>query len=95
MPYSVAELAAEGDTRGLVRRNNAWSSRHTGVSWNTRHKKWHAELEHGGQKEFLGYFLTEEEAKACYDARCLEPGRDSDKRETSGFRGVRLHKAAG
>jgi hypothetical protein len=37
-----AELAAEEGRRGLVRRDNAWSSRHNGVSWHVANKKWQA-----------------------------------------------------
>jgi hypothetical protein len=96
VPYSdVVELAAEEDRRGLVRRDNAWSSRHTGVSWNTANKKWRTQLHHGGMHEHLGYFPTEEAAKASYAARCLELGRDPDKRKASGFRGVHWAKAKG
>ena len=35
-----------------------------------------AQIKHGGKNEFLGRFAAEEEAKARYDARCLELGRD-------------------
>jgi hypothetical protein len=90
-----AELAAEGDRRGLVRRDNAFSSRHIGVYWDTAKKQWQVERWHGGKKELLGYFPTEEAATERYAARCFELGRDPDKRQTSGFRGVRWYKCDG
>jgi hypothetical protein len=90
-----AELAAEEGRRGLVRRDNAWTSQYKGVSWDTRHSKWDARLRHGGKQEQLGLFPTEEAAKARYDARCLELGRDPDKRQASGFRGVSWDKPKG
>jgi hypothetical protein len=67
----VAELAR----RGLVRRNNGFTLWHKGVSWDKTNKKWKTQVQHDGQKEFLGQFATEEEATACYDTRCLELGR--------------------
>jgi hypothetical protein len=90
-----AELAAEEGRRGLVRRDNAWSSRHNGVFRNTAIKKWQAQVVHGGKQEHLGLFAIEEEAKARYDTRCLELGLDPDKRQASGFRGVSWRKAKG
>ena len=85
----------EEGRRGLVRRDNSWSSQYNGVSWDTRDSTWRAQLYHGGKQEHLGYFAIEEEAKARYDARCLELGLDPDKRQASGFRGVTWNKAAG
>jgi hypothetical protein len=32
--------------------------------------KWHAWVQYGGKEEHLGFFTTEDEAKARYDARC-------------------------
>jgi hypothetical protein len=90
-----AELAAEEGRRGLLRRDNSWSSQYNGVSWNTTKKKWRAQLRHDGKKENLGEFATEEAAKARYDARCLELGRDPDKRQASEFRGVSWDKPLG
>jgi hypothetical protein len=78
-----------------VRRDNSWTSQYTGVCWDTRDSSWRAQLDHGGQKEFLGLFPTEEEAKARRDARCLKLGLDPDKRQASGFRGVNWHKPQG
>jgi hypothetical protein len=86
-------LTAEVEGRGLVRRDNAFSSRHKGVSWDKMQQKWLARVYHGGKTEHLGYFATEEEAKACYDARCLELGVDPDAGTSSGFRGVTWFKA--
>jgi hypothetical protein len=55
---------------------SAISSRHKGVTWDKTTRKWMAQIKHGGKNEFLGRFAAEEEAKARYDARCLELGRD-------------------
>jgi hypothetical protein len=90
-----AELAAEEGRRGLVRRDNSWSSQYNGVYWQTRDSNWEAQVCHGGKQEQLGHFATEEAAKAGYDARCLELGLDPDKRQASGFRGVSWHKPLG
>ena len=95
VPYSAAELAAEEYRRGLVRRENTFTSQYNGVSWHTRDSNWRAHLWHGGKQEQLGDFATEEAAKVRRDARCLELGLDPDKRKTSGFRGVGWHKPQG
>ena len=55
---------------------SASCSRHKGVTWDKTTRKWMAQIKHGGKNEFLGRFAAEEEAKARYDARCLELGRD-------------------
>ena len=86
-------LAAEITRRGLVRRDNAFTSRHKGVGWDKTSKRWVAQVQHGGKKEHLGYFATEEEAKARYDARRLELGLDPDAGTSSGFRGVAWDKS--
>ena len=52
----------------------------------------------GGKKVYLGYFATEEAAKASYNARCLELGLDPrwvDKRQGSEFHGVTEDKSNG
>ena len=90
----LGALAAEIARRGLVRRDNACSSRHTGVSWHKASKKWEARLGHGGKQERLGLFATEAEAKARYDARRLELGVDPHAGTSSGFCGVRWSKAS-
>jgi hypothetical protein len=86
-------LTAEVENRGLVRRGNACSSRHKGLSWNKKSRKWKAQVYHSGTTATLGHFATEAEAKACRDARCLELGRDPDAGVSSGFRGVNWNKA--
>jgi hypothetical protein len=88
----LGALAAQIARRGLVRRDNAFSSRHTGVSWHKTNKKWRAKIRHGGERESLGYFATEAGAKARYDARRLELGIDADALQSSDFRGVGCHK---
>jgi hypothetical protein len=99
----IAALAEEVARRGLVRRDNSYSSRRRGVHWDTKGNKWKAEFYHGGKQEFLGYFATEAEAKAGYDARWLELGLDpykatstrEDAASTSSlFKGVSWQKAA-
>jgi hypothetical protein len=101
-PTSVAEpgqraeaLAAEVERRGLVRRENSFSSRYKGVCLDKNKKKWQAQVTHGGKRDHLGDFATEEEAKAAYDARCLKLGRDPDAGTSSGFRGVSWFKQTG
>jgi hypothetical protein len=37
-----------------------------GYAWNKRKRKWHAGMRAGGSPLFLGYFDTEEEARAAY-----------------------------
>jgi hypothetical protein len=81
-------LAAEVERRGLLRRDNSFSSRHKGVSWDKATQKWQARISHGGKTERLGYFTTEDEAKARHDARSLELGINADAGLSSGFRGV-------
>ena len=88
----VPDSAAEVERRGLVRRDNGCTSRHKGVGWHKKSKKWKARIERGEKQERLGSFATEEEAKARRDARCRELGVDPDARASSGFRGVDWHK---
>ena len=90
---SPVVLTAEIARRGLVRRDNSFSSLHRGVSWDKDHTKWCAVIKNGGKKGHLGYFATVVEAKVCHDARCLELGRDSDTATSSDFRGVTWLKA--
>jgi hypothetical protein len=97
-PDQEGALAAEVDRRGLVRRDNTFTSRHKGVSWNKTHTKWRAQVFWGGKTEQLGYFTVDEEAKARYDACYLELGRDLDARGwpssgRSGFLGVTWREA--
>jgi hypothetical protein len=89
-------VGAEIMRRGLVRQSNDFTSRHKGVNWSKTNSKWRAEIKHGGKQEHLGYFVTEEEAKARYDARHRELGQDQvppDTGTSSDFRGVCWAKA--
>jgi hypothetical protein len=61
-----------------VHQGVSFSSRHKGVSWQAKVQKWFVWIYHGGNKEALGYFANEDEAKARYDARSLELGIDLD-----------------
>ena len=81
-------VPAEITRRGLVRRHNSYSSRHKGVSLHKQNNTWKAQVYRGGKTEHLGIFATEDEAKAAYDARCLELGMDLGAGTSSGFRGV-------
>jgi hypothetical protein len=85
-------LAAEIKGRNLVRHDNAFRSRYKGVCWHKKDQAWIAQFQHGGKKEYLGFFATDEEAKARYDARCLELGVDPNTATASGFRGVTWDK---
>jgi hypothetical protein len=89
---AAGAVMAEVERRGLVRRDKSFSSRHRGVSWNKQNTNWTAQVHHGGKREHLGYFTTEEEAKARYDARCLELGLDPNPGTSSTFRGVTWDK---
>jgi hypothetical protein len=81
-------LTAEVERRGLVRRDNCFTSQHRGMSWHKQAQKWHVQLQHGGKSEHLGLFATEDEAKARRDAHCLELGLDLEAATSSGFRSV-------
>lgn len=48
------------------------SSRYKGVSWHKHTQKWYAYIAHGGRMRGLGYFLTQQEAAAAYDAEALK-----------------------
>ena len=89
-----AVLTAEVEGRGLMRRDNAFSSRHKGLHWDKKSKKWRVQIYHGGTTANLGNFATEAEAKACRDARCLQLGVDPDAGTSSGFRGVNWDKVS-
>jgi hypothetical protein len=86
-------LAADIKRRGLVLRGTSFSSRHKGVIWDKRSKRWQARLRHGGKKEHLGVFTTEDGAKVRRDARCHELGIVADAGDSSSFRGVSWEKA--
>jgi hypothetical protein len=89
----LGALPAEVARRGLVRRDNSFTSRYRGVCWDKKSKKWQARVVHDGKREYLGLFATEGEAKARCDARCLELGQDQDAGTSSAFRGVGWDKA--
>ena len=84
----MATVGAEITRRGLVWQSNYFSTRHKGVSWDKRSKKWQARISHGGKEENLGLFATEAGGKARHDARCHELGMVVDAGESSKFRGV-------
>jgi hypothetical protein len=87
------ETAAEVENRGLVRRDNSFSSQHKGVSWAKHANKWKVQISHDGKMEHLGLFATEGEAKARYDARRLELCLGPNVGKSSAFRGVSWNKA--
>ena len=87
-------LMAELARRGLVRRAKSLSSQQKGVSWYKQTMKWRAEVRHGGKQEHLGYFATKDDAKARYDARCLELDLDPDAGKSLGFHGVSWDKTS-
>lgn len=51
-------------SRGLLKSQK--SSQYIGVYWVERRKKWHAQIQLGGQEHFLGYFDSEEHAQQAY-----------------------------
>ena len=55
-------------------RKRKGTSRFRGVSWKSREKKWCAQAGGHGDKTWIGYFETEEEAAAAYNKRALEIG---------------------
>jgi hypothetical protein len=48
------------------------SSGFKGVSWNKRQKKWRAYIKINGKQQHLGYYTSEIEAAAAYDAAAAE-----------------------
>jgi hypothetical protein len=90
---TATSVGVEITRRGLVRSGNPFTSQHKRVSWNKKGKNWQAQIHHGGKNEKLSGFATEDEAKACCDARRLELDLDSDAGKSSSFRGVTWHKA--
>ena len=48
------------------------TSQYLGVSWDTRHKKWVAQVQVRGHKRALGYFAVEEDAARAYDKAVTE-----------------------
>lgn len=44
------------------------TSRHKGVAWDARRRKWTAQIQRAGRKRFLGRFKTQREALAAYSA---------------------------
>lgn len=63
-------------TRGEQSRNTASrrgsSSKHLGVSWDSRDRKWKAAIQSNGKKRTIGYFVSEEEAAAAYAKAAIE-----------------------
>ena len=62
----------------VTQRNNAnqkhlnSSSEHTGVCWQKRANKWHAQITIGGKRKHLGYFTDELEAAEAYQSKLKE-----------------------
>lgn len=48
------------------------SSQYKGVRWHKGNKKWEAEIEHEGKRNYLGYFTCEHQAALAYNKKALE-----------------------
>jgi HNH endonuclease/AP2 domain len=63
-------------TRSQNMRNNGLTTPNKsglkGVSWDKRYKKWRAQIQVKGRKEWLGYFTCKFAAARVYDHRALE-----------------------
>ena len=88
-----AEMQAEREARGLVRRE-AWSSGCFGVTWHARDGKWQGQFRVDKRKAFVCLLDSEREAAAAVVARQRELGLDPDRRQASEFCGVDWHKAS-
>jgi hypothetical protein len=52
-----------------------WSSPYRGVTWEKAQQRWHAQIVHQGNPEYLGGFDCEKDAAMAYDRRASELGR--------------------
>ncbi len=67
---SNLRLATQGENMANTRRRgvpSAYSSRFKGVYWDTRDRKWRAQIRKNGKVHRLGRFIQEEDAADAYD----------------------------
>lgn len=99
--------ATDAQNRANVGKRNGTTSTFKGVYWSAECEKWGAAIDSGGEREYLGLYLTEIEAAAAYDVAakrlhgafaCLNGvgdvpiNRITYKLGASGVRGVSRHK---
>ena len=51
---------------------NRFSSKYVCVSWNKNHKKWQVSISRKGQRYYVGYFESEEDAAKAVNLKCQE-----------------------
>ena len=61
----------ENTSKGYIQKGKK-TSKYTGVSWDTWHKKWRTTIQINGNNKHLGYFNTEIEAYKAYQKAKLE-----------------------
>lgn len=62
------------NNQNAKKRKDGLTSKHKGVCKSPNGKKWRAQVQVNRKKKALGYFDTEEEARAAYVAYCQEHG---------------------
>lgn len=62
------------NTHSFLKRRVGVSSEYRGVYWDKRRQKWHASLQHAGQRHFIGYFSDEKDAAKAFDMKARELG---------------------
>ena len=64
---NLRDVTHNDNHRNMCRRRNS-KSKHAGVLWRARDKRWQASIGENGRHRYLGYFKTEEEAIAARKA---------------------------
>lgn len=66
--HNLRPATARQNQQASLRKRLNVSSNYRGVSWNTEHTKWTAQIQVNGVVKFLGRFQQEKDAALAYDA---------------------------
>jgi len=71
---NLRKLTKSENNKNAGKRKNGTTSKHKGVSWNKRQRKWEARLKLNGKHLFLGYFNNEDDAGQAYNDKVRQLG---------------------
>jgi hypothetical protein len=70
--YNLRGATGQQNMANSSKRDARTSSRYKGVSWNTRHGKWYAQISINGKQRHLGCFADEAKASHAYDVAAIK-----------------------